>query len=147
MKNAEALILLSLLINLNPAFCQTPKKEYVKLTENGIEFQTNGIDTLCIIDSMPEFPGGLLKMTEFLSNNIIYPKKARRDEVEGRLVLSFVVDKSGKIQNILVIKSVRADLDNEAIRVVKNMPKWKPGVQKGSCVQVQYQLPVMFKLN
>jgi len=146
MKKIRIVLFLFVLLNLNTSFGQTTKNQYVKFMRNGIELQTNGHDTICIIDPMPEFPGGKEKMTEFLNSNLIYPKKAMKDKLEGKVVLSFVVDRTGEIKNIVVLKSVRNDLDKEAIRVVKAMPQWKAGAQNGNPVQVQYSIPITFKL-
>ena len=114
---------------------------------NGIEYQTNGIDTKIIIDPMPEFPGGIEKLREFLSENISYPGSARKDSVEGKVFVLFLIDKKGKAQNFQVKKGVRTDLNNEALRVVKKMPRWKPGEQNGKPVPVWYTIPINFQLN
>ena len=96
---------------------------------------------------MPQFPGGFNELVRYLSTNIHYPKKAKRQKVAGKVILKFVVDTDGAIQHITVEKSVSKELDAEAIRVVKKMPKWQPGLFDGIKVKVYYLLPVSFTLN
>ncbi len=144
MKTIWLVLIFITLIGLNSNYGQN--KGYKKFILDDIEYQTNGIDTICVIDHLPEFPGGESKLIEFLSNNINYPRKARKAKIEGKVILSFVVDKSGEIRNIMIKKSVSEDLDNEAIRVVKMMPKWKPAEQKGKQISFLFNLPINFKL-
>ena len=99
------------------------------------------------IDRMPEYPGGIPGLTKYLSENIKYPKTALEDSISGRVIISFIVEKNGSVSNIEVAKSVHPTLDEEAVRVVKNMPKWSPGIQSKKPVRVRFQLPVNFKLN
>lgn len=96
---------------------------------------------------MPQFPGGFNELVRFLTTHLKYPKKARRQGIQGKVVLKFIVDSEGSIQNITVAKSVSEELDNEAIRVVKKMPKWQPGLFDGTKANVYYLLPVSFKLT
>ena len=95
---------------------------------------------------MPEYPGGINKLMEYLSKNIEYPKAARESGIQGRVFVSFIVEKDGSISNVKVIRSIGGGCDEEAVRVVKAMPKWKPGKQRGKAVRVSYMLPVVFKL-
>ena len=143
--NRLTLILFGILIS-NSILSQENNTEYIKFIKNGIEFQTNGKDTICIVDPMPEFPGGNKKLIKFLQKNIKYPESAVIDKIEGKVVLRFTIDKSGIIRDIVVIESVREDLDNEAIRVIKKMPKWKPGEQNGISISVSYTYPIVFRL-
>lgn len=96
---------------------------------------------------MPAFPGGDEKLLQFIYENVIYPEMARRADIEGRLYISFVVRSTGDISDIKIIKGLGAGLDEEAIRVVKKMPKWKPGRQNGKAVSVQVSIPFIFKLQ
>lgn len=100
-----------------------------------------------IVEELPEFPGGVVKMNEYLSNSIIYPEYAVDNNIEGKVVLEFVVDIDGTITDIKIIQSVHELLDNEALRVVKSMPKWKPGKNDGKLVRVKYTLPIGFNLT
>ncbi|MBR4828357.1 MAG: energy transducer TonB [Muribaculaceae bacterium] len=96
------------------------------------------------VEEMPEFPGGMPAMIEFLQTNIKYPKDAIKQEVGGRVMVMFVVETDGSISNVRVARKVFPSLDKEAVRVVKAMPKWKPGKEKGRLVRVNYTLPVVF---
>jgi TonB family protein len=104
-------------------------------------------DVYEIVEEMPEFPGGITKMNEFLGNNIIYPEYAVENNIEGRVIVEFVVNTDGTITGLQVKRSVHELLDNEALRVVKSMPKWKPGKNDGKLVRVKYTLPITFNLE
>lgn len=99
------------------------------------------------VEQQAEFPGGLQAMMKFLQKNIKYPASAKRMGIEGRVFVKFIVDKEGGISNMEVIKGINADLDKEAMRVIKLMPPWKPGKQNGRAVKSQFVLPVYFKLD
>lgn len=99
------------------------------------------------VEQNPEFPGGLEAMYKYLGKNIRYPAVASRNGLEGNVILQFVVGKEGEISDIQVVKSLGGGTDEEAIRVVKTMPKWAPGKQNGRSVNVRYTLPVRFKLQ
>lgn len=99
------------------------------------------------VEQQAEFPGGLQAMMKFLQKNIKYPASAKRMGIEGKVFVKFIVDKEGGISSMEVIKGINADLNNEAIRVIKLMPPWKPGKQNGRAVKSQFVLPVYFKLD
>ena len=99
------------------------------------------------VEQMPEFPGGETEMLKYLAKNIRYPAAAQRAGVEGLVVLSFVVSRTGEISEIQVVKNLGAGTDEEAMRVVKTMPKWTPGKQNGRAVPVRYTLPVRFTIK
>ena len=96
---------------------------------------------------MPSFPGGMQALNKYLKDNLRYPTIAAENGVSGRVVLRFVVSKSGKIENVEVLGPVDRALDEEAVRVVKSMPAWVPGKQNGNAVAVYYTLPVPFVLG
>ena len=100
-----------------------------------------------VVENMPSFPGGTVKMMEYLSTNVRYPEAALKVGAQGRVVVNFIVEPDGTISNANVVRSVSEELDAEAIRVVQNMPKWKPGMQNGKEVRVKYNIPVSFRLN
>lgn len=127
-------------------YAQTPTNKYHKIKINGIEHETNGIDTICIVDTMPEFPGGKEKCFQFISSHLRYPESAWKDRVEGTVIIRFVVYKTGKITNVTIVKGVREDLDNEAIRVLSLMPKWKPAMKTGQPISMKYTIPIKFGL-
>ncbi len=99
------------------------------------------------VEQMPEFPGGMPAMIEYLQNNLKYPKDAIKQQVGGRVMVMFVVETDGSLSNVRVARKVFHSLDTEAVRVVKSMPKWKPGKEKGRLVRVNYILPVVFSLK
>ena len=96
---------------------------------------------------MPEFPGGAAECFKFLAKNIRYPKNAQKNGVQGRVILQFVVDKDGSIDNIKVVRGISWDLNDEAKRVVKKMPKWKPGTIGGEPARILFTLPIVFRLS
>ena len=100
-----------------------------------------------VVEQMPEFPGGMQALMAYLSKNIKYPSVAQDNGIQGRVLVSFVVNKDGSIVDPEVIKSVDAALDKEAMRVIKAMPKWNPGKQRGKPVRVKYTVPVLFRLQ
>ena len=99
------------------------------------------------VEQMPEFPGGMEAMINFIQTNIKYPKDAIKQEVSGRVMVMFVVETDGSLSNVRVARKVFPSLDAEAVRVVKTMPKWKPGKEKGKVVRVNYTLPVVFSIK
>lgn len=100
-----------------------------------------------VVEQMPSFPGGISGLRTYLNQNIRYPAEAQEICVQGRVVVSFVVGKDGHISDVTVLRSVDPSLDKEAIRVVRNMPRWTPGKQGGEPVRVRYNVPVSFRLN
>ena len=100
-----------------------------------------------IVEEMPDFPGGTQKLADYLAKNIKYPQMARESGIQGRVFISFVVEPDGSVSNVNVMRSLGGGCDEEAVRVVKAMPKWKPGKQRGKPVRVSYILPVNFKLQ
>ncbi len=100
-----------------------------------------------VVDQMPSFPGGNAALMEYLSKNVKYPVVAQKNGVDGRVVVSFVVECDGFITDVNIIKSVDPSLDREAVRVVSSMPKWNPGKKNGSAVCVKYRLPIAFRIN
>lgn len=100
-----------------------------------------------VVETMPSFPGGDADLFKFLSTNVKYPVIAQENGIQGRVICQFVVNKDGTIVDVEVVRSVDPSLDKEAIRVIKSMPKWSPGKQRGKPVRVKYTLPVNFKLQ
>ena len=98
------------------------------------------------VEKMPEFPGGEQAMMKFIAENVTYPEKAKEEGVMGRVFLSFVVEKDGSVNEVRVLRGIGGGCDEEAVRVIKSMPKWKPGIQDGKAVRVNYQIPIHFKL-
>lgn len=100
-----------------------------------------------VVEQMPQFPGGQQALFEYLSKNIKYPVIAEENGVQGRVIVTFVVERDGSITDVKVVKSVDPSLDKEAQRVVKAMPHWIPGKQNGSAVRVKFTVPVTFRLQ
>ena len=101
-----------------------------------------------VVESMPEFPGGQQALFKYLAENVKYPVIAQENGIQGRVICQFVVNKDGSIVDVVAVRSSgEASLDKEAIRVIKSMPKWKPGKQRGKPVRVKYTIPVAFRLQ
>ena len=100
-----------------------------------------------VVEDSPQFPGGLQAFLDYLHDNIKYPESCRRDSIQGRVIISFVVEKDGSINSAEIVKGVHEQLDAEALRVIDAMPKWKPGKQRGKTVRVKYAIPVNFRLD
>ena len=111
----------------------------IEVEEDNVVFQ--------VVEKMPSFPGGDAALFKFLNENVKYPVIAQENGVQGRVICQFVVNRDGSIVDVEVVRSVDASLDKEAIRVIKSMPKWSPGQQRGKPVRVKYTLPVNFKLQ
>ncbi|GAB3170263.1 energy transducer TonB [Telluribacter humicola] len=99
------------------------------------------------VDKSPEFPGGVQEMYKFLAQNIKYPADAARKKKQGKVVTTFVVGKDGTIRDINVESGVTREVDQEAVRVIKAMPKWVPGEHEGQRVAVQYTIPINFQMH
>ena len=118
------------------------------LFEQLLDIATSEEDTVFqIVDEMPQFPGGENAMMKHVSQNIVYPEEAKEKEIQGRVFVSFVIEKDGSVSNVKVLRGIGGGCDEEAVRAISSMPKWKPGKMKGEPVRVNYQIPVMFKLN
>ena len=100
-----------------------------------------------VVEQMPEYPGGMAALMEYLSQNIKYPEDAQKQKVEGRVIASFVVRTDGSITDITLFRKVFPSLDAEAVRVLQGMPNWIPGKQGGKVVNVKYTVPIVFRLK
>lgn len=104
-------------------------------------------EIVIFVEEQPVFPGGDEALYKYLSENIKYPQLARENNVTGKVFVQFVVEKDGSISNVKVMRDIGAGCGQEAVRVVKAMPKWKPGKQQGKAVRAQFNLPVVFNLR
>ena len=104
-------------------------------------------EVFMVAEQMPEFPGGMKELLKFLQDNLKYPENAMKNNVQGRVIVQFVVEKDGTLTEFKVARSVDPDLDAEALRVLQTMSKWKPGMQRGKIVRVKFTVPVSFKLQ
>lgn len=138
------------------AGCQPANGEAVEQEE--IPFEATNVDESASLDANtdevfkvvevdPEFPGGEEALYKYLAENIKYPVMAKNNKVEGRVYITFVIEKDGTVSDAKVLRSVNEELDAEALRVINAMPKWKPGTQRGVPVRVQYNIPISFKLQ
>lgn len=119
-------------------FSQVVEEEMPSKTEKAI---------FTYVENMPMFPGGEPALLKYLSSNLNYPEDARYKKNQGLVILKFVVNTDGSLSDIEVLRSVKGGCDEEAIRVVKTMPKWIPGKEKGEIVNVYYTLPIKFKIE
>lgn len=133
------------------------KEADVKETTATAKFDTDGVASVKVLDAkdavfevvehMPEFPGGMNKLISFINSNVKYPASAQEKGTQGRVVVQFIVEKDGSATSPKIVKSVDPELDAEALRIVGQMPKWKPGTQRGEAVRVKFTLPVVFRLQ
>jgi len=100
-----------------------------------------------VVEAMPNFPGGETALHKYLAENIKYPQMAKESGIQGRVFVTFVVEREGSVTDVKVLRGIGGGCDEEAVRVVKNMPKWTPGKQRGKPVRVQFNLPVKFTLQ
>jgi len=126
------LLLLTILSSLF-AFSQVDSSKDEKETD---------IFTLC--EKMPEYPGGKDALNKFLCGNVNYPEQAKESGITGKVIVNFIVEKDGKITDVKVLHGLGGGCDEEAVRVVQNMPDWVPGQQRGKAVRVSYNLPITF---
>lgn len=115
--------------------------------ENTVTHKPSNEDVYEVVEQMPSFPGGLAALMYYLSNNINYPAEAEKIGFQGRVMVSFIVERDGSISNATIEKKVDPILDQEALVIVKSMPRWNPGMQAGKPVRVRYTVPVTFRLQ
>ncbi|MCF8228271.1 MAG: TonB family protein [Bacteroidales bacterium] len=123
---------------------ETEVEEYVPVFE---EEEVEEAEIFTVVESMPEFPGGQTSLFQYLQKNIEYPEIAKESGIQGRVFVTFVVEKDGSVTDVRVLRGIGGGCDEEAVRVVKSMPKWNPGKQRGKPVRVQFNLPVKFTLQ
>lgn len=116
--------------------------------ETSAEPQRNSVEPVYdAVEQQAVFPGGQAALMRWISENLIYPVAAQENGVQGRVIVRFVIEKDGTVTNPVVVRSVDSDLDKEALRLVKKMPKWQPGKLNGVVVRSNFYLPVTFKLQ
>mgnify|MGYP000865416783 FL=1 len=135
-------------VQVSTVLKDTAKPVEVKYIPVEVSDKLKGTPLYEVVEQMPEFPGGgMAAVLEYIQKNMQYPESAKKNGTQGRVTVQFVIDKEGNVTEPKVIRSVDKELDAEAIRLVKSMPKWKPGMQKGEVVAVKYTMPVLFKLE
>ncbi|MGL5788614.1 MAG: TonB family protein [Bacteroidales bacterium] len=133
--------------NLVSSFTETLIEKPTLLSEALVSEQTpQNEQTFTAVEKMPEFPGGVNELLKFIAKNVKYPEDAVKENKQGRVIVSFIIDKNGKVVDPEIKRGVSPSIDAEAIRVVKSMPNWTPGEQRGQKVRVKYTLPINFNL-
>jgi len=110
-----------------------------------IDYDSQAVFT--IVEEMPSFPGGDIERNKFLAKNIVYPQQASENGIQGTVYVSFIVDTDGKIEDVKILRGIGGGCEEEALRVVKLMPRWKAGRQDGKTVRILYTMPIYFKLK
>ena len=100
-----------------------------------------------LVETQPEFPGGQMEMMRFIQKEVKYPEDAKEMGIQGKVYISFTVNKEGTLEEVKILRGVSTSIDKESLRVVKAMPKWTPGTQQGVNVKVRYNLPINFRLD
>lgn len=125
----------------------TEVQEYVPVKVDAEEESAEEAQIFMVVESMPVYPGGESALYTYLAENIKYPQMAKESGIQGRVFVTFVVERDGSVTDVRVLRGIGGGCDEEAIRVVKGMPRWTPGKQRGKSVRVQYNLPVKFTLQ
>ena len=133
-------------LDIEDSEAQVDETYRVNVIDDG-EPETDEQQIFVIVEDMPEFPGGELALLKWIAKSVKYPTLAQENGVAGRVHLNFVINETGGIDNIIVTRGVDPSLDREAVRVIKQMPKWKPGKQRGKAVKVSFSLPINFQLQ
>ena len=127
---------------------KTDAVEAVSTDADEVLTEVNNTDSVYkVVEVMPEYPGGIDALMKYLSENIKYPEIAKKESIQGRVFVNFVVEKSGKVNNVNIIRGIGGGCDEEAIRVISSMPDWKPGLENGKPVRVDYNIPIKFALH
>ena len=123
----------------------TEIEEYIPVEIEEEEIEEEEIFT--VVEESPSFPGGDIARIKFLQQNIDYPTMARESGIQGTVYVTFVVEPDGKVSNVQILRGIGGGCDEEAVRVIKAMPRWRPGKQRGKPVRVQFNMPIKFTLQ
>lgn len=126
-------------LSLGKVFSQNNSDERIVEVDNGYDYE--------VVDQMAEFPGGEKALYDFVSKNMVYPPLAKENGISGKVWVQFEVDTAGNISNIKVMRGIGSGCDEEAVRVIKKMPAWKPGMNNNKPARCRFTLPINFKLN
>ena len=137
---------LLMVVGCKPAVTENPDTS-VEAYASIHDMPADTTDTYLMVEAEPEFPGGMEALMKYLSENIKYPEQAKKENIQGKVYMRFVVERDGSIVDAEILRGIGGGCDEEALRVVNAMPKWEPGKQKGTPVRVQYNLPIVFKLQ
>ena len=124
-----------------------PAKSVKKEKANNPDMTPDKNGVYQIVEEMPKFPGGEDALMDYVSKNVVYPKEAQEKGISGRVFVGFIVEKDGSVSDVKVLRGIGGGCDEEAVRVISGLPKWKPGKQEGKPVRVSYQMPINFKLQ
>lgn len=124
---------------------ETIVEDFVPIIEE--EEKVEEMEIFTVVESMPSFPGGDVARMKYLQENIEYPQMARESGIQGTVYVTFVVETDGSVTDVRILRGIGGGCDEEAIRVIKNMPKWNPGMQRGKPVRVQFNMPIKFTLQ
>ena len=124
-----------------------PAKPSKKADTNKPDMKPDKNGVYQIVEEMPVFPGGEQALMDYVSKNVVYPKEAQEKGISGRVFVGFIVEKDGSVSDVKVLRGIGGGCDEEAVRVISGLPKWKPGKQEGKPVRVSYQMPINFKLQ
>ncbi len=145
------IIIFGLLTTIAFAFigCNTSNKdsEVISGSNDEADYENSNEMVYTVVEEQPEYPGGMDAMYDFLGDNIQYTEEAKAKNVTGKVFVTFTVGSNGKIRDVKLLKGIGFGLDEEALRVVKAMPKWQPGRKGGENVAVRYNLPIIFALK
>lgn len=125
----------------------TKVDEYVApVAKQAVEEEIEELEIFQVVENAPAFPGGDIARQKFLQDNIKYPQMARESGIQGSVFVTFVVERNGSVTDVKLLRGIGGGCDEEAIRVIKNMPRWEPGKQRGKPVRVQFNMPIKFTL-
>ncbi len=119
-----------------------PVPEYVPVPQMPEDIEPSDVEIFRVVESMPEFPGGAKALYAYLSDNLIYPEMAKETGISGKVYITFVVERDGSITDVQVLRGIGGGCDEEAVRVIRGMPKWTPGKQRNVPVRVQFILDI-----
>jgi len=134
-------------VNQDVVVVNNEDNEKVEIVDIKVEEKVVVDEIFDVVEEQPEYPGGTQELYNFIGKNFKYPEMARAANVQGKVYVSFVVGKDGSIEDVKILRGLGSGLDEEASRVVKMMPKWTPGKQRGKNVKVRYNLPIVCKLS
>ncbi len=120
---------------------------YQSYSQSEFNFVKNNSDSFNMVEMLPQYPGGLENLQKIIIENLKYPERAVRDSITGKVIVAFVIDTIGNVTESRIVKGVRHDLDEEALRVVNMLNGWTPGMQRGVKVKVAYNIPINFTLS
>ena len=154
----KVVLLIIFLSGLNAALCYGITAGHCVIKQNQGKNISQSVDyksyktsdvTYCIYDVVDEdarFPGGVVALLQYINRSLRYPAQAYEDGVQGRVLCSFVIEKDGRVSDVRVLRGVEPSLDDEAVRVISEMPHWSPGILQGQVVRSRYIMPIVFRI-